>query len=415
MSYADQIRIEQSAYDMRELIADGIGENKNIADSANIKSDSAVSTANTANDRVNNIITTQNGQTPVEVIDSRHDNISNVTYQNLGERLDNHSSQLADMTNKLNYLATYRGMSISIGNDINDTVLNTQIALLNAFNTHVSLCPQEYIDTATSYIFTETTNISSRITSAITNIEYGGNKVTMLKPHIVTVANGDGFPRSTYQPSSISGFFTNWGVVLEKYADMCDTYNIPFLCIEVEMNVLTQVSNYNSWQTLINNLRSGHPNLKITSASAFGAVQREIDTKRYLGYSFYDLVDTIGITTYPNLPRTSPLEGVYRSGFNLDARLVTLNALFNKKINISEVGCTAYTDESNPDIYPIYVDTVGYIKDWLDQDIFYKTMLKYYAYNNIIDGFYVWHINSPFDFNNTTKQTLLNYIGGANV
>lgn len=344
--------------------------------------------------------------------------LSTLTTQNkdnLVKAINENTSQLSDNTNKLNYLTPYRGISISIGNNINDTDLNTQIDSLKGFNTHVSLCILEYIATATSYTFTETINISTRIANAIANITLKGNKVTMLKPHIVTVADGDGFSRSTYQPSDLSGFFTNWGVVLEKYADMCDTYDIPYLCIECEMNILTQVSNYKSWQTIINNLKTGHPNLKITSASAFGAVQREIDTKRYLNYSFYDLVDTIGITTYPSIPRINPLEGVYRSSFQLDSRLVTLNGLFNKKINISEVGCSSYSDETNTDINPLYMDTVKYEKDWLDQDTFYKTMLNYYAYSNIIDGFYVWHVGSPFDFNNTTKQTLLKYIGGDNI
>ena len=58
MSYADQIRVEPSAYKMRSLIADGIEENKSIADNAKETADNADTNATEAKEQVE-INTTQ--------------------------------------------------------------------------------------------------------------------------------------------------------------------------------------------------------------------------------------------------------------------------------------------------------------------------------------------------------------------
>jgi len=58
MSYADQIRVEPSAYKMRSLIANGIEENKAIADNAKETADNADTNATEAKEQVG-INTTQ--------------------------------------------------------------------------------------------------------------------------------------------------------------------------------------------------------------------------------------------------------------------------------------------------------------------------------------------------------------------
>lgn len=52
MSYAEQIRVEPSAYKMRSLIADGIEENKAIADNAKETADNADKNATEAKEQV---------------------------------------------------------------------------------------------------------------------------------------------------------------------------------------------------------------------------------------------------------------------------------------------------------------------------------------------------------------------------
>lgn len=97
MSYADQIRAEPDAYKMRELIADGIEENKSIADSTNSIAQEAKQKVDENDARINNIITTQNGQTPVEVIDAHHSNVTQRNFNSVGARMDDHDTTLADI------------------------------------------------------------------------------------------------------------------------------------------------------------------------------------------------------------------------------------------------------------------------------------------------------------------------------
>lgn len=108
MSYADQIRVEPNAYNMRELIADGIEENKSIADNANAKSDNAVSVSNQANNRVDNIIQQQakDATTPVEIVESRQDSVNNITYKTLEERLNSDAKKFNDLQISVRNLLT---------------------------------------------------------------------------------------------------------------------------------------------------------------------------------------------------------------------------------------------------------------------------------------------------------------------
>lgn len=96
MSISDQIKTEPSAIKMRNLIAEGIKENKNISDSANSTAQEAKGTANTANNRVNNILANQVVGKDPEVVDAHFSNITGQTSANIGARMDGIDSSLAD-------------------------------------------------------------------------------------------------------------------------------------------------------------------------------------------------------------------------------------------------------------------------------------------------------------------------------
>ncbi|AJA49525.1 hypothetical protein CPAST_c34640 [Clostridium pasteurianum DSM 525 = ATCC 6013] len=101
MSYADQIRVEPNAKDMRELIADGIEENKSVADDAVNTANEAKSTADNNNNRIDNILSGQIEGKDQEIVDSHHSNITQENFNNLGERFDGIDSTLADNTIKI--------------------------------------------------------------------------------------------------------------------------------------------------------------------------------------------------------------------------------------------------------------------------------------------------------------------------
>ncbi|MCR3759144.1 hypothetical protein KYB31_09095 [Clostridium felsineum] len=134
MSYADQIRVEPNAYNMRELIADGIEENKSIADTANSNSSNALNTANNANNRVDNIVANQGSAESTEVIDSRHDNVNNISYQNLGSRLDSHSLRIKDMST---YSA--RGLGLILGDNTTGNTTTLSNLISNVGNANLSI------------------------------------------------------------------------------------------------------------------------------------------------------------------------------------------------------------------------------------------------------------------------------------
>lgn len=100
MSYADQIRVESDAKVMREQIADGIEENKSIAESTNSIAQEAKEKVDNNDNRINNILANQvEGKDP-EVVDAHYSNITGQTSLNIGSRMDGIDSTLADNANK---------------------------------------------------------------------------------------------------------------------------------------------------------------------------------------------------------------------------------------------------------------------------------------------------------------------------
>lgn len=100
MSISDQIKTEPDAYKMRNLIAEGIKENKDISDSANSTAQEAKDTADNANNRVNNIISGQIEGKDQEILDAHYSNVTGQTSANIGSRMDGFDSQLADKANQ---------------------------------------------------------------------------------------------------------------------------------------------------------------------------------------------------------------------------------------------------------------------------------------------------------------------------
>lgn len=101
MAFSDLIRNTMDAFLSKQYMADGLEKVEDDVDKANSKADSAVSTANNANNRVDNIVEHGGSAESTEVIDSLHDNITGTTYGHLGERLDAHSASLAEMMNDI--------------------------------------------------------------------------------------------------------------------------------------------------------------------------------------------------------------------------------------------------------------------------------------------------------------------------
>lgn len=100
MAFSDLIRNTMNAFLSKQYMADGLEKVEDDVASANSTAQEAKDIANTANERTNNIITTQvEGKDP-EVTDAHFSNVTGKTDTTIGARMDGIDSTLADMTNE---------------------------------------------------------------------------------------------------------------------------------------------------------------------------------------------------------------------------------------------------------------------------------------------------------------------------
>ena len=132
-----------------------------------------------------------------------------------------------------------------------------------------------------------------RINDTIVRIQAKDLKIDMLKPHL-GVNWSDGFYRGEYVPDSNIDFFNNWKRILQKCATICDTHNIPILCIGCEQVQNTQAKFNDKWLEIIQELRQAHPNLLLTYAMA-GEEHSKWQEREWMSQ-----LDFIGMNVYPS-------------------------------------------------------------------------------------------------------------------
>jgi nucleoside phosphorylase len=311
-----------------------------------------------------------------------------------------------------------KGIAVTIQNATTTSTFSTWASKLSGLNCEIELCCMEYVSTSTSTDFTPVANIASLVAQAKSTLT---QPITMLKPHIGTIALGDGFSRSGYNPSDINAFFTNWGARLQAYAQICKDNNIPVLCISCEQNNQTVNTYLSNWQTIINQCKAIYPSLQITVAYTITEFSRDI--WQYSGQSnLMSVVDIIGLNFYPTLLRTDLMKylfscpdtssGLATSNNNTgytryDQMLYVVKQQYNKKIYITETGCTNNSNSAATTIYPIYT---GGSTDYTDQNTWLTTVLSYLFNNANVDGVYLWHIDSPFSVIDGSKSIIQPYM-----
>lgn len=136
-----------------------------------------------------------------------------------------------------------------------------RIALIGANAILVIFC---YIPDATSSTFTSVSD--DRINKAFALAKERNVRITMVKPHIVTEKDGDGFYRGDYKPKSIDNFFKNWEAQLLYFTQLCKSKGVEYLSLTCEQRWQTEAEHYNRWVPIIVKLRAMHPGLKLTAA-----------------------------------------------------------------------------------------------------------------------------------------------------
>jgi hypothetical protein len=130
VSYADQIRTEANAKTMRGLIADGINENKSIADNASATASEAKTKVEANDNRIDNIVNAPVGK-DLEVQDLRFDEINNIQYGSAGERVNKIN---ASLNNIVQHSKEIFVSVIDFGAKPNDNTFDNKSAIQSAID-----------------------------------------------------------------------------------------------------------------------------------------------------------------------------------------------------------------------------------------------------------------------------------------
>lgn len=343
-------------------------------------------------------------------------------FNNVSEQLQNkaNESDLQKLQNDLTGLhkLDYKSVSVHVGlngykkpdmtiwNHLKTQGASATLIVMVGLNSATDDNPQMINDS----IIQETINDADSI----------GVNISMIKLHL-GVGFSDGFNRGNYLPTSINTYFDNWKTICNHYADLCNQYSIPILCIGCEQPNQTQNQYLSKWNEIVSQIKSIHPNLLLTYAPKTW----EIQSTQYQDIN--GLLDIIGYNVYlsytqKKLSEETPKENELaksfwwqNDGINVVDTMSDLYERFNKPIFITEIGCMPIDNgltnvvppnyESEPQNY----DAVYWLMK-ISFDILFRE-------TNVI-GFAWWSAEPPFTyFNDNTitsaEQIMIDYVKGG--
>lgn len=240
---------------------------------------------------------------------------------------------------------------------------------------------------------------NSRVETVIQDAIDKGIKIQMLKPHI-GLNWSDGYNRKNYTPSNLDTFFTNWTNVLLNYAEMCNKYNIPILCMSCEMSAVTVNSNLSYWKNVYDTIKFQYPNLLLLHAPKTGEFN---DPNCNLTWKYSDILGVNVYLSYTYKRFTNDEEGLdikdIAKGFYEDQRgnkviynINTLAEKYDKPVFITEIGCMPWDDGL------IDVRCEKKVQNWYVPKYLAESAVTYLCNNKHVIGFSWWHTNSPFNY-----------------
>ena len=240
---------------------------------------------------------------------------------------------------------------------------------------------------------------NSRVETVIQDAIDKGIKIQMLKPHI-GLNWSDGYNRKNYTPSNLDTFFTNWTNVLLNYAEMCNKYNIPILCMSCEMSALTVNSNLSYWKNVYDAIKFQYPNLLLLHAPKTGEFN---DPNCNLTWKYSDILGVNVYLSYTYKRFTNDEEGLdtkdIAKGFYEDQRgnkviynINTLAEKYDKPVFITEIGCMPWDDGL------IDVRCEKKVRNWYVPKYLAESAVTYLCNNRHVIGFSWWHTNAPFNY-----------------
>ncbi len=312
-----------------------------------------------------------------------------------------------------------RDLSISLSLDDKTPLSVTareldRIARLGAHATLVVLC---YIPDATSTTFTRVSD--DRIRKVFALAEDRGVRITLLKPHIATEEDGDGFYRANYAPASVEGFFTRWTEQMVHFAGLCADNGVEYLSLACEQPGQTDAAQYAKWVDLAKTVRAAEPGVKLTAAFT--------TLELYLLHTYWlpqgtphmaQLLDVFGINSWirltdkvytpsaPNITVDELVDGWRGAGGRTDDHLGKLEdvcAQLRIPFLITEVGVQprvdglAQQEGSTPPTGAPNHDV---------QALLYRSVLAAPLRSSWCTGASIWHMRAPFAFGDVYHDTL---------
>lgn len=312
-----------------------------------------------------------------------------------------------------------RDLSISLSLDEKTPLSATareldRIALLGAHATLVVLC---YIPDATSTTFTRVSD--DRIRKVFALAKDRGVRITLLKPHIATEKDGDGFYRANYAPASVDGFFSRWTEQMVHFAGLCADNGIEYLSLACEQPGQTDAAQYAKWVDLVKTVRTAEPGVKLTAAFT--------TLELYLLHTYWlpqgtphmaQLLDVFGINSWirltdkvytpsaPNITVDELAGGWHGADGRTDDHLGKLEdvcAQLRIPFLITEVGVQprvdglAQQEGSTPPTGAPNHDV---------QALLYRSVLKAPLRSSWCTGVSIWHMRAPFAFGDVYHDAL---------
>ncbi len=246
-----------------------------------------------------------------------------------------------------------------------------------------------------------------------------GIRVSMVKPHIVTESEGDGFYRGDYVPRSNDEFFANWERELLYFTDLCRSKNVEYLSLTCEQHWQTGPEHYDRWVRIITKIRATHPALKLTAAFTTHELR-----EAYLKWipnntpNILWLLDTLGINSWvrltnkiytPGKPNISVNElvagwrGKGGLGDNHLDQLEWIGERLKMPFYITEVGVQPRVDGLSKQEGG---SSVTGEENYAVQSLLYRSIMQGPMLSPWCTGVSIWHIREPFQMGKLNQDKL---------
>ena len=343
------------------------------------------------------------------------DDISNVEVS-LGTKASQSSVDNIKLTTSP-HLLKYKTVSVTV-RSITDKPSLSDWQHLKLQGVSATMVVMVGLTSATSYA--PTMMDDSIINGVIADANTVGVKIDMIKLHLGTNYS-DGFNRGDYLPSDVNAYFTNWQVICLHYSQMCNTNNIPILCIGCEQPNQSKDVYLPKWTTIVNAIKTTYPNLLLTYAgktwefpnngcNAICSILDIIGYNVYLSYTQKKLSEAT-----PTVEQMGKAFYINYDGNKVIDTIIYLSKKYNKKVMITEIGCMPLDTGLITNVpYGYATETRNYDAiAWLMRASF-EVLFR----NQHVIGFGWWHIKEPFDYYNNTEitsaeQAMIDYVKGG--